>query len=127
MNTKTPPEEGVVFQPLQTKYNQSIIEINTLETFIGICVVLVGIGIAWCTLRTETKEIQHLLKDEIKPELKNLKERFVVVESKVISLWRDKVAPANSPRQLNKKGESILNESGIKKLLTTKKYYYLKK
>lgn len=40
-------------------------------------------------------------------------------------LWRDKIAPANSPRQLNEKGLQILNTSGIKQIVEEKREYLL--
>jgi len=39
------------------------------------------------------------------------------IKPKVDILWRDKYAPALSPRQLNEKGQSILNQSGIKEII----------
>jgi len=43
------------------------------------------------------------------------------IKPKVDILWKDKIAPAHSPRQLNEKGESILNSSGIKEIIDEKK------
>lgn len=43
------------------------------------------------------------------------------MKPKVEILWRDKYAPANSPRQLNDKGNEILNNSGIKEIVDEKK------
>lgn len=40
---------------------------------------------------------------------------------KVDILWKDKYAPALSPRQLNDRGDNILNESGIKEIIESKK------
>ncbi len=48
-------------------------------------------------------------------------ERFIVVEERVSTLWKDEVAPSHSPRQLNDFGAKILNESGIKEIITAKK------
>ena len=43
------------------------------------------------------------------------------IKPKVDILWKDKIAPALLPRQLNERGENILNESGIKVLIDEKK------
>ncbi len=43
------------------------------------------------------------------------------MKPKVDILWKDKIAPAHSPRQLNPRGEDILAKSGIKKVIEEKK------
>ncbi|HUD04251.1 MAG TPA: hypothetical protein VMR73_02045 [Candidatus Paceibacterota bacterium] len=48
------------------------------------------------------------------------------MKPKLEILWKDKFAPANSPRQLNTRGESILNTSGIKQVIDEKKDHLLK-
>ncbi|MEK9153494.1 MAG: hypothetical protein AAB723_02755 [Patescibacteria group bacterium] len=59
-------------------------------------------------------------------DLEPIRERFAVIESRVNDLWQDRVAPAHSPRQLNERGESILEKSGIKEIVDTKKDILLK-
>jgi hypothetical protein len=110
----------------------SVIQINTLEALLSVAVVLVGLGIAWGSLKTIVSGIRKTLDEEVKPELKtlgeslkNMRERFVVVEDRVETLWKDKVAPAHSPRQLNEKGENILKTSGIKEIVDEKRQLLL--
>ncbi len=43
------------------------------------------------------------------------------MKPKVDILWQDKVAPSHSPRQLNERGNDILNKSGIKEIIEEKK------
>lgn len=43
------------------------------------------------------------------------------MKPKVEILWLDKIAPAHSPRQLNERGNKILNKSGIKEIVDEKK------
>lgn len=48
------------------------------------------------------------------------------IKPKVYVLWADKFAPSYSPRQLNERGENVLNESGIKQIIDEKKVDLLK-
>jgi hypothetical protein len=48
------------------------------------------------------------------------------MKPKLDILWRDKIAPSNSPRQLNERGMDILNTSGIKEVVDQKKDLLLK-
>lgn len=79
----------------------------TSEILLGIITILISI-IGFFLKRTldKTESISNDV-SEIKP--------------KVDILWKDKIAPAHSPRQLNEKGESILNSSGIKQIVDEKK------
>ncbi len=43
------------------------------------------------------------------------------IKPKVDILWKDKLAPSHSPRQLNEQGANILGESGIKEIIDEKK------
>lgn len=79
--------------------------------------LLVSIGRKLEKLETIEKD----LKENINPDLKSIRERFGVVEDRVETLWKDKLAPAHSPRQLNDNGNRILNESGIKDIVDEKK------
>lgn len=69
-------------------------------------------------IRTDEKvrAIQHSI-SEIQPDLKSIRERFMVVEDHVDTLWKDKLAPSHSPRQLNERGKAILAGSGIKEII----------
>ncbi len=99
----------------------SVIQIGTIQAFFAVAAVLVGIGIAWGTLRTLMKGVKDVLEKEIKPDLKNVRERFIVVEDRVKVLWKDEYAPASSPRKLNDRGTTVLHDSGIKKIIDDKK------
>ena len=112
---RTPPPEKAA----------SVIQIGTIQAFLAVAAVLVGIGIGWGTLRTLIREIKNVLDKEIKPDLKNVRERFAVVEDRVKVLWKDEVAPAHSPRRLNERGNNILNGSGIKEVIEEKKNDFL--
>lgn len=57
----------------------------------------------------------------MRTSLSEIREKFFVVESRVSDLWKDKLAPANSPRKLNERGNEILNKSGVKALVESKK------
>lgn len=59
--------------------------------------------------------------DSVRDRLENIYERFIKVEERVNTLWKDEVAPAHSPRQLNDLGKKILSESGIKEIIESKK------
>jgi hypothetical protein len=100
--------------------------ITVLQIVNGLVVV---VGVPWTInlFVTSGKKLQLLdsleetIKMDIKPDLKNLRERFAVVEDRVNFLWKDKFAPASSPRQLNERGQNILEGSGIKKIIDSKK------
>lgn len=63
---------------------------------------------------------------QILEDLKGIRGKFDIVESRVSDLWADRLAPADSPRQLNERGNKILEESGIKKVIDEKKDDLLK-
>jgi len=54
-------------------------------------------------------------------DLKDIKPKIDDIFPKVDILWKDKIAPSHSPRQLNDRGKSILEKSGIKEIVDTKK------
>ena len=122
MNELTNQETQAQIQPVSPQFVlPQKIEFGTVSTIISIVVFLVGLGVAWGTLKTLLKTMQRTLDTEIKPNLTNIRERFAGVESKVDVLWKDKYAPAESPRQLNEKGQRVLEESGIKQIIDQKK------
>lgn len=59
--------------------------------------------------------------DSVEIKLESIYERFIKIEERVDNLWKDKIAPAHSPRQLNEYGNKILAESGIKEIIEEKK------
>jgi transcriptional regulator CtsR len=54
---------------------------------------------------------------EIKDDLKELKPRFAVVESRVNDLWTTKITKQRSPKYLNELGGKILKESNVNLLI----------
>ncbi|TSC55375.1 MAG: hypothetical protein G01um101418_952 [Parcubacteria group bacterium Gr01-1014_18] len=104
------------------------IELSHAETLVGFAVLLVGMGVAWGTLKTEVRGVKrnlermeknlesldHGIETGVKVDLKDVRERFMIVEDRMDQLWRERFAPSRSPRQLNEQGEKILTESGIK-------------
>jgi hypothetical protein len=54
-------------------------------------------------------------------DLKDIKPKVDDMYPKVDILWKDRVAPAHSPRRLNDYGITILNSSGIKEVIEEKK------
>ncbi|MBI5003849.1 hypothetical protein HZC00_02035 [Candidatus Kaiserbacteria bacterium] len=97
------------------------IQIDTVQALFGLAVILIGAGIAWGTLRNSLKNVSRVLTENISPDLKDVRERFMVVEDRVETLWKDKFAPSHSPRQLNDRGRTILDISGIKEIVESKK------
>lgn len=73
------------------------------------------------------ERIKYLVKDidEIKPKISKLETVLNEMKPKFDILWKEEIAPAHSPRRLNEKGESILNQSGIKKMIEDKTEWVL--
>jgi len=89
------------------------------ELVIGLCVFFFALlAVIW----KGKKEIS----DAIKESIGDFKDRFVSLENKMDVIWKDKIAPANSPRQLNNLGNDILNKSGIKEIVDDNKEKLLK-
>src|SRR5262249_17720029 len=119
---QTTKEQPPIQHPLpQPQFSPTTIEIGTIQAFLGVGTVLFGMGFAWGTLKSGIKRISTVLIDTIAPDLKDVRERFMVVEDRVDTLWKDKFAPSHSPRQLNDRGTAILNGSGIKEVIDSKK------
>lgn len=85
---------------------QNIITIIGVPTIVGF---LIYIG----------RKLQIL--DTVEYKIDSIYDRFIKVEERVNTLWKDEVAPAHSPRQLNDIGKKILNESGIKEIIEDRK------
>jgi hypothetical protein len=60
-------------------------------------------------------------------DLKVIKPKVDEMSPKVDLLWKDRLAPASSPRQLNERGNAILEKSGIKEIINLKKDTLLEK
>ena len=96
-----------------TFINQIIVIVG-VPTIIGACIY---IGRKLQILDT----LDNTLRTEITPDIKNVRERLITVETRIDVLWKDKYAPASSPRQLNEKGQEILDKSGIKTIIDEKR------
>mgnify|MGYP001575134040 CR=1 FL=1 len=83
------------------------IEIGAFESLLGIVILLVGIGIAWGSLRTLVKNIKETLDKEIKPPLKKLNDRFMVVEDRVETMWKQRAKKTYPISQLGRKAQNI--------------------
>ena len=83
--------------------------------------VIVGIGIP--TIIGAAIYLGRKL--QILDDLKDVRDKFSVVESRVNDMWADRLAPSHSPRQLNTKGQDILDNSGIKEIVDGKRNYLL--
>ena len=95
-----------------------LINITTVKLVIGILAFFLGLlAIVW---KGKTE-----IATAIKSEIGDFKDRFISMESKMEILWKDKIAPSNSPRQLNERGNDILTKSGIKEIVDEKKPYLL--
>lgn len=70
-----------------------------------------------CELIARIDERTILMQDD----LRDMKPKVDDMFPKVDILWKDKVAPAHSPRNLNDYGITILNSSGIKEVIEEKK------
>ena len=94
---------------------------------VNTAIVIVGVPttIAWLIHLGRKLQVlddmQETIKKEIEPDLRDLRERFMIVEDRVKTMWLDQIAPANSPRQLNERGQHILEDSGIKEMIDQKK------
>jgi len=87
----------------------------TLQTIISV----IGIPTIVIALIYIGKKLQIL--DTVEIDIKSIRDRFIVVEERVKTLWKDEVAPAHSPRRLNERGTNILNGSGVKDIIDEKK------
>ncbi len=65
----------------------------------------------------------HMLHDiaEMKKDMNVVKQKVDEMSPTVEILWKNKIAPSNSPRQLNEQGQIILQQSGIKEIVDSKK------
>jgi hypothetical protein len=82
----------------------------------AIVVALIYIG-----RKLQTLDILEQVLGTLEGDVKNMRDRFVVVEDRVKTLWKDEFAPSDSPRQLNARGQNVLSGSGIKEVVDEKK------
>ncbi len=96
---------------------------------LNIIVVIVGIPLIVSLLMEMNKKLLLLdrlndaISNDIQPAVKDLHMRLSVMEAgEAKTFWKDEVAPAGCPRQLNIRGKKILKDSGIKEIIDAKKY-----
>jgi hypothetical protein len=94
----------------------SSIQVSTIESIAAFVVFVFGVGAAWASLKSSVGNLEKAL-NNMQPTLSDLRDRFAVVEDRVDSLWRDRLAPAQSLRALNARGLEILEKSGIKDVI----------
>lgn len=94
--------------------------IGNIFTYIGLPAIL-GMLIYIGRKLQILDDIRDSMKNKIEPELQDVKERFMIVEDRVETIWKDRLAPTHSPRQLNAGGQEILAKSGIKEIVNEKK------
>ena len=117
-----------LFDTIFLCYNKNImipehiqITIGTLQGILALAGIVLGIGITFGILKNSVDTIVKKIDNLIEPDLRDMRERFGGIESKVDTLWKDRYAPASSPRQLNEQGQEILQKSGIKEMIDGKK------
>lgn len=99
--------------------------LNVIVVVIGIPTLvkmLIDIGGKLKVLET----LDEKMRVSIEPDLKDARERFAIVEDRVQTIWQDKFAPSHFPRQLNDVGAKILEESGIREIIASKKQNLLR-
>lgn len=95
-----------------------------IETIISVLIFLAALFSAWYSLKYKVENLDSNLKsfkDEIKDCIKSLTNGTVkhdkqigIMTFKLNEIWKDRSAPAHSPRALNEFGKKILEDSGIK-------------
>lgn len=91
---------------------QSVIQIGTAESILGIVALLVSVGVAWGSLNTSVKNIKGDLDKNIKPDLKGVRDRLSTLEGKTSNLFA-----SASPIKLTPRGEDMLHDSGLKQYI----------
>lgn len=122
MGTTTTPQSATTSSAIVISDSPVVLlQLETWQVVAGLITFIFVAGISWGKLWHAAQRIQRTLDEKIEPDLKDVRERFVVVEEKVNVLWKDKFAPAYSPRQLNDRGSAILQESGIREIIDEKR------
>lgn len=88
---------------------------NVVVVVVGVPAILAAF--VYIGRKLEVLDSVQKLTQDLSTSLANLRERFIVVETRVKSSLKDEVAPANSPRQLNEMGKHILLQSGVKEIV----------
>ena len=95
-----------------------IFNIGAGQLIIGMCIFFFALfAVIWKGKDEITKAIKEAIGD--------FKDRFIIIEDRMKILWKDEFAPTGSPRQLNERGNNILNGSGIKEIIDSKRNDFL--
>ena len=87
------------------------IQIGTLEAVFGIGVILIGMGIAWGTLKTNVRNIKESV-DKIESAVNDIRTSMTDHEASIAGLKaHTKYGVSNSPMQPNDEGSRLLEES----------------
>lgn len=89
------------------------IQIGAIESIVWIAVTVLGLGFAWGTLKNDIKNIKESIND-FKKSIREHDQDIATIKGRLI-------ADSHSPRQLNEFGRKVLNESGIKEIIESKK------
>jgi len=73
-----------------------VIQISDLQALVGFGIFLVGMSIAWGSLRGGFQNLETTIRNTLTPDLKDVRERFIIVEDRVEMLWREKFSPAHT-------------------------------
>lgn len=99
---------------LKECYNIGTTHMTILEIILSIGIPTIVIALIYIG-----RKLQIL--DSVEKTVDSIYDRFIKTEERVETLWKDKVAPAHSPRRLNEYGQKILAESSIKEIIDEKK------
>ena len=111
--------EKVLDKDIRNVYNlcmdkitiHNIIEILSIPTILSFLAIFIYIGKKLQVLETVEKTLETVGKT-----VENIRDRFIIIETKVNTAWENGLAPAHSPRKLNSRGTNILLKSGIKEV-----------
>jgi predicted nuclease with TOPRIM domain len=81
----------------------NVIQISDLQAFVGIAAMLISVGAAWGSLKQNMKSLEENMSlfkssiDRIDASLRDLRERFIIVEDRVNMLWKEKFSQTRIP------------------------------
>lgn len=103
-----------------------LLKVDALDKAIGNLATKADVSAVQTIVTKDVSAVQTIV-TKIEPSLQDVRERFVKVEERVETLWKDRYAPATSPRELNERGNTILESSGIKEIVDSMKSNLLTK
>lgn len=90
--------------------------VQTVISLISLAGTILTIGIAVGVIRNSISTLNKSINEEIKPDLKDVRERFFTMEGKISNFFK-----TTSPISLTSPGREILEKSGLKKYLDDNK------